>query len=86
MTEAGRKWIERCKFGEEGVGYAEDYSFLEKMEQEAEFWLRAFCDEVERRAKPVIDERPIELFHSRCICLGWAFMELKRELLDDTSK
>lgn len=37
MTEAGKKWVEMVSF------------FAEHHYKDAEFWIRAFCEEVERR-------------------------------------
>lgn len=75
MTEAGEKWLEQ-------IG-------INRSASDAEKTLRAFCDELEKRAKASYDadKRPLEetgaqswaglfTFHTEK-----AYLELKRELL-----
>ena len=59
---------------------------------DADFWIRAFCDDVEKRAAALCGER---FFHemqrgrSDCpcaVCLGTAFEELKHKLLKPKGK
>lgn len=74
MTESLKQWVveqERKVPGDYDNGQVHFLSV-----KSAEFWIRAFCDEVEKRAK---GKSPIEWFHN----LGWEMRELKRELLGD---
>lgn len=74
MTEAGERWAFDCanKAWTEG-------DEPPAIPEHAEFWLRAFCDEVEKRAKNraaelgvLVDVVRLEAFHDvRRELLGW---------------
>ena len=66
MTEAGEKWVEK--------NMSARYPFSVHRE-EAQLWLRAFCDEVEKRAAVRMHVM------SDVAAIANSFNELKRELL-----
>lgn len=72
MTEAGKKWVEEhwvsgASEGTKGVLFPG-----------AEFWLRAFCDEVEKLATDKFYNQGLDAWED---ALSEAFDQLKRELL-----
>lgn len=75
MTEAGEKWALSKEVPKKD---AEDFEIRHILE-DAEFWLRDFCEEVERRAKEFYPENdevwPMALLET--------FTKLKRELLGE---
>lgn len=76
MTEAGEKWAleVRSKIGKWPV----------YVNEQAEFWLRAFCDEVEQKAKALALANSHGVPHDpNFVDYSEAFDELKRELLGD---
>ena len=77
MTEAGKKWIDGLQ------GEASSFDITE-----AEFWMRAFCDEVKKRAISQAKSRTGDPGDPRDFAdwSDWilkAFVETKHELLGE---
>lgn len=72
MTEAGERWATERRRPNNTPNHVQA--------EQAEHWLRAFCDEVEKRL-PVIYGRNTLLSIEHCKAI--AFAELKRELLGE---
>jgi len=71
MTEAMKKWATEKSSG----------VFLDD-EEAADFWVRAFCDELEKRVeKKAADTFACEDYYNDAETVREAFQELKRELL-----
>lgn len=64
MTESGKKWLEARE---------NEAARSQGWDKEAEFWIRAFCEEVERRCEERTNTDDV----------GYFFDELKRELLGE---
>jgi len=73
MTEAGEKWVEANR--------RPVTTGIHVQVEQADHWLRAFCDEVERRAQEYVGfiNRPL---HDRAMIRGFCYDDLKRELLE----
>ena len=93
MTEAGEKWVAvqiRDELSGEGIAVPPsiEMTFLEVRQTQAEFWLRAFCAEVDRRALIICrsEHSRRHLGPTKPPCdthVGECFDKLKRELLGD---
>ena len=85
MTKAGEKWVEehiKDELPEDGhVPPGIGMTILEVRCSQADFWLRALCDEVERRADQCRSTHDNQWPVQRVAYVGAAFEELKRELL-----
>lgn len=75
ITEVGKKWLEDR--------FPEAFKALGKGRYEVEeFWLRAFCDEVEKRAKQMALANSHGIPHDPNFTdYSEAFEDLRRELL-----
>ena len=69
MTEAGEKWAKRT------WNYADECNT-----RQAEFWIRALCEELQKRAARIAEETDAADEVNLC-CIGDALDDLKRELL-----
>ena len=75
LTKAGEKWIEdKSEEAQSLPDYTDDW----ELRANIEFWLRAFVDEVEKRA-----DKNQEYAPSSAIAIGQAFIDITRELLGD---
>ena len=76
MTEAGEKWVDEVSKQHDNLQWAARSGYA------AEFWLRAFCDEIKRRVKELSGGKRLEP-DAHKYNVWKAFDQVKRELLGD---
>lgn len=77
MTEAGRKWVDEKMANSESTATA-GFPGLEDFAQ-AEFWIRAFCEQVRAEIGEWHSEKG-DQYHE---ILGYAFANIESELLGE---